>query len=212
MVCCVALALGACTGETPSAQDLARSRGLLPAAVPNTPLNAPPVQIMNPGLRAMHLALQDPSKLEVPKPPELHDYSYLLTKRPASTYRGWNTDRVDASTFETLTTSLNTIYAKMGPEMAADFDAMIKVITLNLGKHPLVAKKAVSGGAVTDEELLDVARSFLHQRTPYEIAATATAMLQAQRQQSPMPQAMPMPASAPPVMFDRAQLSNGAGY
>lgn len=91
-------------------------------------------------------------------------------------YPGWETDRIDASSFEALTASLNQIISKMPPAIAQDFDRVVKYVLMQSTKDPLVAKKAAIGGQVSDQELLMLVQSYMDGRSPSDVVVLAEQM------------------------------------
>lgn len=106
-------------------------------------------------------------RITVPAPPP------PSTFRRGSSYDGWETDRIDASSFDALTNSVNAILARMSQEDGQNFDRIVKYLLLQATKDPSLARKAATGQQPSDAELLRIIQSYLDQRTPAELLVLA---------------------------------------
>jgi hypothetical protein len=178
----LALALGGCA---PAAPDAAvDTSGLVPVPVDDVlaPVAVPVEEpITNPYLRATKAALHRVSDTPFPAPPPPLDYAALFADAAQPRYAGWDTDRLDASSYEALTNSVNAILERMPEKQAKDFDRLVKYVLMNTTRDPFVAKKAVGGGQVSDAEILQVIQSYLHERTPREVAELARRLYESQQ-------------------------------
>ncbi len=121
-------------------------------------------------------------RISVPEPPPPTAF------QQSGGYGGWETDRIDASSFDALTNSVNAILAKMSPEDGQNFDKIVKYLLLQATKDPSLAGKAATGQQPSDEELLRIIQSYLDRRTPVE--ALMMAKMFADREEA-------QPAAAP---------------
>lgn len=173
----------ACTQH--SAEQEAQADGLTPVDV--APVAAAPIvstpPIISAYLRSIHDQLPSARQQPLPTVPPRPNYDALrqMIARTPSTYTGWTTDRIDASSFDSLTNSVNAIYQKMGPEAAEQFDRIIKFVMMNVTRNPLVAKKAATGDKVSDQELLQLTQSYLDGRTPAQVTELAERLLASQQ-------------------------------
>lgn len=166
--------LAACSGHDP--EQSAREAGLIPQEAEPLITAVKHEAITNPYLRAVKESLADARNVKFPDPPPMPDYSRFFDTESLSSYRGWNTDRVDARSYDTLTQSLNAIMERMGPETAQEFDRVTKYILMSVTKDPAIAKKAVGGVQISDQEILQIVQSYLHGRTPKEVTELAERM------------------------------------
>lgn len=172
-------------GTSSSSEQAARDAGLLPADVDDV-LAAPAAEpITNPYLRATRDALSTVSDRSFPAPPDKPDYAALFAVPSQSGYAGWDRDRIDASSYDALTNSLNAILQRMAPSEAQAFDRVVKYVLMNVTKDPMIAKKAVGGGQVSDQEILQVMQSYVDQRTPRQVTELAARIYQMQQRQAP---------------------------
>lgn len=101
--------------------------------------------------------------LTIPPPPP---------KQPTG-YNPWNDERVDATTFDTLTASINHIITRMPEEQGRAFDQSVKYLLFQVPSSPFVSKKAGGGGTPSDADILKAAQELVHGKTPFEIGQEA---------------------------------------
>lgn len=173
--------LAGCQRQDPEA--LARAQGLVP---PEVDLSAPTGPAKPPGtdtrlgqMLALSNEYADATLPRLPPPPRL-SYAEFVSR---SSYNGWETDRIDASSFDSLTNSLNAILQKMVPTEAEDFDRVVKYVLMQVTRDPMVAKKAVGGGQMSDSDLLRAIQSYVHDRTPRDITNLAEQFYKRQQAQ-----------------------------
>lgn len=170
----VAAMLTACQGKSPS--EAALATGLIPPQVDlasNLPTTPPDPESP---MGVLLLVTRDYQHMQLPEPPPLPDMRAMQRRMPA--YPGWDTDRVDGSSFDAITNSVNGILQRMPPDLAEDFDRVIKYIMMQVTKDPLVAKKAATGQPVSDAELLTLVQSYIGGQTPRDIVELAAQMKQ----------------------------------
>lgn len=192
----MAASLAACGNHDP--EQSARDAGLIPQEAEPLIAAAKQEAITNPYLRAVKESLANARNVKFPDPPTMPDYSRFFDTESVSAYRGWDIDRIDARSYDTLTDSLNAIMQRMGPGTAEDFDRVTKYILMSVTKDPAIAKKAVGGGQISDEEILQIVQSYLHGRTPKEVTQLAERMFNAaQNRRSSAQGGAGMPVAAP---------------
>ena len=192
VVAVLVLGLAGCQRDT--ADAAAKRAGLAPPDVDLTQLPAT-VPDPNSPMGVFLSVMQEYKDFELPKPPPLPNFD-VVEKRAVS-YNGWTVERIDGTSFDTLTNSLNGILQRMPPDLAQDFDRVVKYILMQVTKDPMVAKKAATGQQISDAELLTLVQSYLHARSPAEIVELAEQM-KAREQRTSAHQTMPAPASVSP--------------
>lgn len=166
----VAIVIGGLTGCVESdPRSLAAERGLVPPVVHEAATMARPI---NPTSRfgQMIAAIGGHSVTSLPTPPPTPN---IRLDQVTSSYQGWETDRIDASTYDALTSSVNDILHRMGEPHARNFDRIFKYVMLQVTKSPMVAQKAANGEPMSDAELLAAIRGYVHGRTPRQITEMA---------------------------------------
>jgi hypothetical protein len=158
-----------CARQAPDA--VARERGLMPATVDITRdlPEAPPDPNSPLGIQLRLLAnYPEPVVPQLPPMPRID-----RVQSGAVSYTGWKTEVIDASSFDALTNSLNGIMQRMPPDLAMDFDRLVKYVLLQVTKDPLIAKKAATSQPVSDAELLRLVQNYLDGRTPEDVLLMA---------------------------------------
>ena len=140
----------------------------------------------NPGLSALLQVIDEYQDIELPRmadrpapPPQIHQRSTNATSR----YRGWHVDRLDASSWETLASSLNGLFKRMEPTEAAEFDRVVKYVMMQTLKDPTVAVKASTAQPMNDGEILALVRKYVHNRTPAQVTQLADMLHRAEAQE-----------------------------
>ena len=175
---CLTAALCGCHRQDP--MTLAREQGFLPPEVdPDAPVSKrkPGLDTRLGQMLALSAQYEGAELPPLPPPPRYEDIA------TGSSYTGWETDRIDASSFDNLTDSLNAILQKMGPVVGADFDKVFKYVLMQVPRDPLVARAAAGGGKMSDAQLLQAIQSYVHDRTPREVTELAEQMSQRQAAQ-----------------------------
>ena len=193
VTCLVAMALlAACSRTDP--EQLAVREGLAPPPVnPDAPVSR--VKPSADSRLGKMLAVSPQyagARMPLPPPPPSFE-----TMSQYTGYDGWESDRVDATSFDALTNSLNVIMQKMGPILSEDFDRVVKYVLLQVPKDPMVARAAAGGGKMSDAELLQTIQSYVHGRTPREITDLAQQMYERQQAQQKSPQARALAGFTP---------------
>lgn len=163
-----------CSSSTPD--KVALDRGLtLPEVAVGEVAIVPPSPDSLLGQVLAGLPAQQGATLPPMPPMPVYDIQDMVKR---SSYSGWETDRIDASTYDSLTNSLNAILAKMMPDDAESFDKVVKYVLMQVTRDPLVAKKAATVGKVSDAEILQAIQSTLHQRSPRNVFELADKYMQ----------------------------------
>lgn len=168
------LLLTACAERDP--ELAARAAGLIPEKAEVAALVADAEAITNPYLRDVKSALSTADHIEFPTLAAAPDFEALAARygqAAQSAYRGWETDKLNAATFDTLTESLNGIIQRMGPEEGKEFDRVVKYVLMHVSKDPLIAKKSMTSSQISDAEILTIVQSYVHDRTPRELTEMA---------------------------------------
>lgn len=188
--------LAGCSRSSP--EQMARQRGLLPPAASapaEDPLSAASTEEGapedSPLAQELRLLAEYP-KAELPPLPPMPTLD--LTDSAGSTYDGWTTDVIDASSFDALTNSLNSIMSRMPEDLAVHFDKLVKYVLMQVTKDPMVARKAAVGQPVSDAELLRLTQNYVDGRTPADILQMAQDIEAKQSRAAAPPPVMPMPS------------------
>lgn len=162
--------VAACSGPAPESNDLIPA---LPAPAPAPRTEVSEVDRMRMQLRE----IGDSVAWTVPPLPERPPLQLAAPSGPDP----WVTERVNATTFDTLTDSILAIQAKMPREDAELFDRGVKFMLAQITTQPMMVRAAGSGIMPSDREILDALKPLVHNKSPALIVKEAYELDAAQK-------------------------------